>query len=108
MYRSTTNSCLFRVQAVIVAYVVRIAYVVSLLGSLGLNNFPLRDALMDVAYGEGREKRAAQERLFVPVTIGILSLVCFLAISLSSIWVVIGYVGSVSATGSSLDCGSNE
>jgi hypothetical protein len=115
-------------KAVVVAYIVRISYVVSLLGSLGLNNFPLRDALMDVAFGEVdsngchqvwgeteggcfqlcmmrtsmvmyQVKASQLERLFVPITVAILALVCLLAVSVSSIWVVIGYVGSVSATG---------
>ena len=44
-------------------------------------------------------KGSQLERLFVPTTIAILALVCLLAVSVSSIWIVIGYVGSVSATG---------
>ena len=55
---------------------------------------------MDAVLGDGRARHAvALERHFVPLTVGILSTVCFLAISVPSIWMVICYIGSVSATG---------
>lgn len=84
--------------AFFLAYTVRIAFVISLLGSLAINNFPLRDAILDVAY-EGEGKAEAKHALFAPLTVAILFLVYLAAILVPSIWAVVGFVGSVAGSG---------
>ncbi|GAX83829.1 hypothetical protein CEUSTIGMA_g11253.t1 [Chlamydomonas eustigma] len=86
------------VHARLISYTVRIAYVISLLGSTGLNNFPLREAILDVFYGNSWYKEAAREKNFALNTGGILLTVYLLAAAVPSIWQVIGFVGSVTAT----------
>ena len=85
--------------AFFLAYTVRIAFVISLLGSLAINNFPLRDAIIDVAYGEDERKVEAKGKFFAPLTVAILFLVYLAAILVPSIWAVVGFVGSVAGSG---------
>lgn len=85
--------------AFFLAYTVRIAFVVSLLGSLAINNFPLRDAIIDVAIGEGEGKMEAKAHYFVPLTVAVLSLVYLASVLVPSIWIVVGFVGSVAGSG---------
>ena len=85
--------------AFFLAYTVRIAFVVSLLGSLAINNFPLRDAIVDVAFGEGEGKAKAKESFFAPLTIAVLFLVYMASVLVPSIWAVVGFVGSVAGSG---------
>ncbi|KAG1677826.1 hypothetical protein FOA52_008590 [Chlamydomonas sp. UWO 241] len=82
--------------AIAVAYSVRIAYAVSLLGNTALNNFPLRAALFDVLFA-GDD--AVCDKHFVVVTLGVLALVYVLSVSVTSVWKVVGMVGGLTSTG---------
>ena len=56
--------------------------------------------MFDFFYGECViAKESARNRLFTPVTISILTLACVLAGAVPSIWLVIGFIGSIGTTG---------
>jgi len=88
-----------RHSAILVGYGVRVAYAVSLLGNTAINNFPLRDALLDTVITDPAAKAAALDSYFMPITLGVLLLVYVLAVSMASVWSVIGFVGGITSTG---------
>jgi amino acid permease len=78
----------------IVACVVRFGYLCSLVGSYVLLCFPLRQCLGEVVLS-GQED---VERLWLPLTAGLVSTVYCIACFVPSIWGVLGFVGATAST----------
>mmetsp|Transcript_12278 Transcript_12278/g.26484 ORF Transcript_12278/g.26484 Transcript_12278/m.26484 type:complete len:530 (+) Transcript_12278:141-1730(+) len=86
-------------QAQLVAYGVRVGYVISLLGSAAINTFPLRDTLADLLTRDAATKAMVLDTYFPHMTLGALLVAYLVAVMLPSIWTVIGLVGGISLTG---------
>lgn len=79
------------VAAVLIAYVVRLLFLLSLVGSYAMAMHPLRHCVLEVILGKRYHQlhRAEEHALFVPLTVALLVAIWATAVLVPGIWLVV-------------------